>query len=240
MNGDKPPQAPILIVIGYWEGDREMCREMVDLMVDLQKKHAGNGCKVWLVCRQDSKIDKEIFRKLQSRFNTEAMVGTSPLRGYPSGSNGVFGTTAIHISNRGERFDPWFWMEPDCVPMRPNWWVDLQDAWVSRGPGVKVMGWKGDCNGDGTGWHITGCALYDQQIARIIPCLTMCDAIPWDYHCRARMLEVGQETNQIHLCWRARDANSGLLVQPWAVAHGYKDGSLRDVVRKKYLPASQD
>ena len=236
MNIAKTPRAPFLIVIGYWDGDRDMCREMVELMVDLQSRHAGRGCKVWLVCRQDcGKVDPHILRSLQSRFDAEGMVSTSPLTGYPGGSNGVFGTTAIHVANRSERFDGWFWMEPDCVPMQPNWWVDLQNEWMARSSGIHLIGWKGDCNGNGTGWHINGCAIYDQQFARIVPCVTQCDGIPWDYHCRGKMLEVGKETNLIHLCWRAGDATPDILKKGWMIAHGYKDGSLRKLVRKKHL-----
>lgn len=235
MNIAKPPDKPFLIVISYWEGDRDMCREMVRLLVDLQEKHAGKAAKILLICRQDSKIDAEMVRLLKSKFDLETKIGTSPLRGYPGGANGLFASAALHLATCTEQYDGWFWMEPDCVPMYPNWWVDLKMEWKNRPRGVQIMGWKGDCNGNGTGWHITGCAIYDQQIARTIPCLTMCDGIPWDYKCRDEMLRVGKETLKIHLCWRAKNATPDILKNRWSIAHGYKDGSLLKLVRKEYV-----
>jgi len=235
MNITKPPIKPFLVVLAYWEGDHADCYDVANLMVELQEKHAGKAVKIWLLRRQDCPRDDGMLKVLRSKFDVDDVRASSPLRGYPGGANGMFGTTAIHISNNNQQYDGWLWMEADCVPMRPSWWKDLQDEWLVRPNGIHVVGWKGDCNGDGTGWHITGCAIYDQQIARMIPCVSMCDSVPWDYQCRGKILEVGKETPLIHLCWRARDAKPDILKKKWALCHGYKDGSLRKLVREKVV-----
>lgn len=100
------------------------------------------------------------------------------------------------------------------------------------------MGWKGDCNGDGSGWHITGCAIYNQQIARMINGIASCDRIPWDYQCRSAMLSKGKEISKIHLCWRAREAKDDIFFRHYAMVHGYKDNSLLKLVRTKYCKNS--
>ena len=235
MNQAKPPDNPFLICIPYWEGDRNECRSMTDLMVDLEPKHAGHECKVMLCRRQDCEPDETMLNKIRTRFDTEDFRCTSPLRGYPAGSNGQFSSTALNVANSTPQYSGWLWMEPDCVPMYPGWWRDLRKEWMSRGPGVKIMGWKGDCNGDGTGWHITGCAIHDQQFARAVPGVTQSDLIAWDYQHRAKILAVSQETSKIHLCWRAHDAQVDIFFKHYAMVHGYKDGSLRRIVREKFI-----
>lgn len=224
---------PILIVLSYWKGDKELCEKAIDLMVDLQPHHVGTACEVLLTCRQDSRIDQAMVDKLKTRFNTKSLQCMSPQRGWPSGSNGMFGYSMRHVGNALAHYDCAFWMEADCVPMYCNWFVDLHNEWMKRPPGVKIVGCKCDANGNGTGWHITGCALYDPKITRLLPEIATADTWAWDWGNRDKMLSMGSHTNAIGLRYKATNASESDADGHFSVIHGFKDASLIDIVRKK-------
>lgn len=226
----------ILIVIPYWQGDQVTAKEMCRVIAGLQANHAGTTAHVMLVARQDVKMDHDMINIISKKFNTLTHLSASPLRGWPNGSNGIFGDSMIRISNSkfDKTYETVFWMEPDCVPMRPNWFWDLVIAWRGRHPTTKIVGCRHDCNGDGTGDHITGCAMYHPNIARILPQICKSDHIAWDYQHRAAIVRMGGPTNQIANRYKGRNVEPTILNDPAAVIHGIKDYSLIKLVAKKY------
>lgn len=227
---------PIMICLAYWDGDKDLAVKVANLMADLQPHHVGNACRVLLVCRQDSKMYPEIYNPLLKKFNVSYHISGSPLRGWPSGPNGMFGNTMLHLCNSAVATECVFWMETDCVPMRTNWFWDLVQLWRNRAPGANIIGCRCDCHGDGTGDHINGCAIYDPQIARIMPSIVSCDNIAWDYCNRQAIVRMGQSTNQIQLRYKATNVEPTILNDPCCVMHGVKDNSLIDLVREHRVP----
>lgn len=236
MTQAKPAEpVPLLVVIAYWEGDKNLARKLVNLIVGMQAVHAKREVEIMLVCRQDCKIDKEMVAKLATRFNVHTHVSTSPFKGWPQGPNGMFASSMIHISQWMKPYGGVFWMEADCVPMRPSWYTELSNNWKRRKASTRIMGWIGDCHGDGTGVHITGCAIYECKIAKILPCITASCTAPWDFEHRKAMVSVGERTPLIENAYRARNATEATAALPFAVIHGFRDESLLDLVSKKYL-----
>ncbi len=234
MNQAKPPpNTPILIVLAYYEGDRGQARDVASLMADLQPHHVHNAAKVLVVCRQDSEIDPFIVSKLSEEFDVMTFKASSPLRGWPGGCNGIFTTTAQYICDFIGNIDCWFFMEADCVPMCTNWFADLSNTWRDRTPGKLVVGHMLDCNGNGTGMHITGCALYHPCIIRLIPKIAYSDSVAWDYGCRREIVANGENTHAIALKYRPSSLDENILNERQVVTHGYKDLSLINLVRQR-------
>lgn len=227
---------PILVILSYYEGDRDLCRKLCALIADLQPQHVGRACEILLVARQDCEIDKEMVWKLSTRFNLYTFKSTSPQRGWPAGPNGMFGTTMIHIANAPMNVECVFWMEADCAPMMPNWFDKLAEAWKNRRPGASVVGCMFDCDGNGRGVHITGCALYDPNFARILPGACSCSSVAWDYQYRHGIVALGQATNLIGMRFRAQSVEPTILNDPCAVMHGVKNDCLLNLIRDKYVP----
>jgi len=130
MTQSKPPSIiPILVVISYWEGDKNLAKKLVNLIVGMQSEHAKRSVEIMLVCRQDCKVDLEMVGKLSTKFNVHTFLSKSPFRGWPQGCNGMFASSMIQISQNMNPFGGVFWMEADCVPMRPSWYSELSSAW---------------------------------------------------------------------------------------------------------------
>lgn len=232
----KIPVTPILICIPYWNGDKTQAIELCKIIEGLQPHHVQKSAHVMLVCRQDSSIDRNMVNIISKKFNTFTHKSTSPLKGWPAGPNGMFGSTMIHISNNAkDHYECVYWMEPDCIPICPNWFWCLVEEWRKRHPKANVVGCRSDCNGNGTGDHITGCALYHPNIARIIPEIATCDNVAWDYHLRDRIVAMGGNTKTIQNRYRETNVDPGIINEPGVVIiHGVKDNSLVSLVKKKF------
>lgn len=227
---------PILIVLPFWEGDKGIATEICRIVAGLQAGHAGQTAHFMLAHRQDCKLDPNMVKIVAPKFNTLTFQTTSPLRGWPQGPNGMFGSTMIRIANNfNGKYECVYWLEPDAVPIRPNWFWDLVLEWRKRHPSSRVVGCRADCNGNGTGVHITGCALYDPNIARLMPYLTTCQGIAWDYQHRDKIIQVAGHTNLIQNWYRATNAHAGILDQSGvSVIHGHKDLSVIKHVKRKF------
>lgn len=227
---------PILICVPFWKGDNTQAIELCKIVAGLQGSHAGNLAHVMLICRQDWKVDPNMVKIIAPKFNTFTFQSRSPLKGWPSGSNGMFGSTMIYISNSFKnKYECVYWMEPDAIPLCPNWYWDLVLEWRRKHPSANIIGYRSDCNGDGSGDHITGCALYHPNIARILPQITMSDRIAWDYQHRAKIVSMGGHTRMIQNRYGQKNVPSGVINEPGVVIiHGVKDLSITSAVKKKY------
>lgn len=229
-------KVPILIVLPHWNGDKTQAVEICKIVAGLQPNHVKDTATFMLACRQDCSIDKNMVNIISKKFNTLTYKCQSPMRGWPQGPNGMFASTMIHISNNFKnKFECIYWLEPDCVPIRPNWFWDLVLEWRKKSPTAKIVGCRADCNGDGSGDHITGCALYDPDIARILPKITRSSGIAWDYEHRASIISVAGTTKLIQNWYKAKNAHAGIADQTGVVLiHGHKDLSMINVVKNKY------
>lgn len=227
-------KVPLLIVIPYYSGDRAQALELCKVISGLQPHPVGNLAHILLVSRRDCGIDGTMSKILSPKFKVFQKLSNSVSKGWPRGPNGMFAYAMIQIAVYKMQYECVFWMEPDCTPIKRNWFWELVLEWRKRGPGVNVVGCMGDCNGNGTGIHITGCALYDPNIAKIIPEITNCQ-MAWDYEHRDKIVAMGKHTDLIKNPYKALNAPESLLDDPVSVVyHGYKDSSLTDLVKKRF------
>lgn len=229
---------PILIVIPFWKGDMPQAIELCKVVAGLQPNHVGAAAHVMLACRQDCVMDPNMIKIISAKFNTLTYKTASPLRGWPAGSNGMFGSTMIHVSNNlVKHYECVYWMEPDAIPLCPNWFTNLVNEWRKRHPSVAVMGCRHDCDGNGKGDHITGCAVYHPNIARIYPPITSSQGIAWDYQHRAKIVAMGKHTPLIENFYKQTKAAPGIVDRINVgvnIIHGFKDYSVINHVKKKY------
>lgn len=227
---------PLLIVLAYWEGDRAQATEICKIAAGLQPGHVGPTAHFLLVPRQDCSFDQNMINILAPKFNVFTHQSTSPLKGWPAGANGMFGSSMIHVATNFEnKYEAVYWLEPDCVPIVPNWFWDLVLEWRRRHPTTNIVGCRHDCHGDGTGDHISGCALYHPNIARILPEITRCDNWAWDYQHRAAIVRMGGPTKLIQNRYKQTNVDPGVIEEPGVVLiHGVKSPCVMNAVKKKY------
>lgn len=224
---------PILVVIPYWEKDRNQAHDLCKLISGMQQEPSQEA-EFLLVARQDCSEDATMREILSRKFKVNFYRCESPLRGWPSGANGMFGRSMCYVSNIPQKYEGVFWMEPDCVPIRRDWIKLLHDEWKKRPNKVCIVGFTHSVDGTDDGMHVNGNAIYDQQIARLIPEITYCDSWAWDWQHRHKMLQFTQHTNLIINKYKATNAQPSDMDDRFALIHGYKDDSLIKLVAGQF------
>lgn len=75
---------------------------------------------------------------------------------------------------------PWFWMENDCVPVKPKWIPVLFGEYERAvAAGRPIMGPQ--IPGPG---YVNGVAFYPSNTPELVPLCMEADEIPWDYETR--------------------------------------------------------
>ena len=229
---------PMLIVVPFWAGDKAQAMDLCKIIAGLQTHHVGPVAHVMLAARQDCNHDQNMIKIVMAKFNTFTYITRSPLRGWPEGPNGMFGNTMIHISNNGKnKYECVYWMEPDAIPLCPNWFADLLQAWRSRHINAKIVGCRGQVDESPSSSHITGCALYHPNIARLMPYLMSCTSVAWDWKHRAEIVANGGHTPLIENWYKATNLPEDIVNrcdQGVRILHGAKDRSVVISVAKKY------
>lgn len=81
--------------------------------------------------------------------------------GWPCGANSLFKTAAQFMESR--KIGPWFWMEPDCIPIKPGWADQLEAAYkkLTAGSMFRFVGAVMEAKEPGLPReYLAGCAMY--------------------------------------------------------------------------------
>lgn len=121
----------------------------------------------------------------------------APETSWPYGANWAFQSTAWHMMNLGR---PWFWLESDCIPLKPGWMKRWQEEYDKcgkpmMGPIIKGRGWA------------NGTSVYPANFPDLSPGAMEATEHAWDWR---------MEKDTIHL---THDANH-LFCHVWGVIDG--------------------
>lgn len=155
-----------------------VCTKDCGLMLDnLRWQRELDGIKDFsCVLSADDSTPKDIVDELEdAAWETFLSVkvyyyDTAPNPAWPNGPNWAFQHAALYMMGLGSA---WFWMEPDCLPIRPGWLkIWNMEYWLHRKPimGVIVPG-MGHCNGT---------AVYPANFPKLSPSAMTCTNDAWD------------------------------------------------------------
>lgn len=246
----------ILIAIPFWEQDKEQAILAARLIADLQVGHSDKA-DVLLMSRFDCPpADKELLGYISRKFNCFSQVCKRRGVGWGHGSNELFfgvmdWVYANTVARKLQEYKAILMFESDSCPLTPNWLTELHDSWdqSQRGPKpVKVFGPllaqpehprmpKGIS-------HINANALYSgdikflKTVARDIGGCSPHGG--YDWFLAPRFMQIGwKDCPQIKSWWRHCNATpavlDSLIHQGVVMMHGFKDNSLLNLVRQRYL-----
>jgi hypothetical protein len=157
-------------------------------------------------------------------------------RNWPMAPNVAFQQAALHMATRKQS---WLWLEPDAIPVRPDWLQALQSRYDRcgkpfMGPIVKHMG------------HMNGVGIYPFDFPKYSPDAMRTSTVAWDFVMREDMIDCCHDASDlIQHCWgivggqpHHRDGpaatfHSQKQVDEWlnpssVIFHRCKDGSIID------------
>jgi hypothetical protein len=245
---------PLLVVLPFCKKDVDLAAQIIRWMAEINTPKAAA-----ILLASDDEIASErvieMAREAKTTFNfVKAMMVPVTEGGWPP--NKMFLQVAYQIQDQYRW--PFFWMEPDCVPLVPDWLEQLENVYGDcpkrfMGPLITQ-----DKQPDLPKVHLTGCSIYPPDCYGIIENFQSVrsgqDA--WDIGCAEAVVPKSADTKLIQHYWglpelppvfvKARDADSPKnfltldFIKPEAVIfHRDKTHSLLPLLRSSFLPDPQ-
>lgn len=187
-------------------------------------------------------LAREIFK------NAELISTDKPLSGWPSSANAMFTVASQHLVGQGQ---PFFWLEPDCIPLRVGWLDEIEQEYKHSGKlylGAFVRSNKAGLPGISLG----GCAVYPPDAVNRLKSFCTGNKA-WDVASAASVIPQAYDSKLIHWFWgqpnlaptfvniktRYSPVNAFTLIHirpEAAIFHRNKDGSLIRLLKQKYFP----
>jgi hypothetical protein len=199
------------IVFAYHNGDADLAMESAKAItaMGLNIRH-----KAYVCTRQGTKDCNAITQELKKSFpEVEQLIVQDGFEGWPLGPNQMFSDVAAAMYPTGVPF--YFW-EPDCVPMKEGW-VDDLDAEYHRKVGIMGHLYEGGTASNGKNIYkmIVGSAVYPPNFLDFCPSAQSLSTYnlayknagsipePWDVRCRWNFLAIGRDTPLIRTYWKS-------------------------------------
>lgn len=240
----------LLIVIQYYENDRESAEELGTLIADLERVR-NTIADILVFRRADAKeYSRGTLDKLRDKFD-KVFFETSrrrDARGYPFGPNQMWSdlvTLMGQVPQWRDNYYAFLPLESDCTPLRPGWIGELAEEFrLAQAKGYAAVG---HIHANPV-QHLNGVAVYDSNLWKIVGGNKLNGSDPqiaYDIFHRDSILPIAYDTPLIMMEYQRPTITAEDLFQPWkigfepAMFHGVKDGSARAAVRSKYVTFSE-
>lgn len=243
----------MILVLPFHTGDVFQAIDLLDWIKLLGKcpKHdcllVADAAVQWSDCSRALDLARDCFK------SAELICTDKPLLGWPQASNAMFLLAASHVySTRGQ---PFFWMEPDCIPLKAGWLDAIEDG--HKKCGKPFMGaFVHSQNPTLPKVSLAGCAVYPpdtfQRLQGVFPCKRA-----WDVDTASVVIPQAANTLLIQHFFGQIDLaptfalhktpyspiNTFTLenLHPNAVVfHRNKDGTLLRILHQKMFPETQE
>jgi hypothetical protein len=170
--------------------------------------------KATLCCTKDTSGASDIIHELKKSFpEVDQLFVQDGFDGWPLGPNQMFADVAAAMYSTNTPF--YFW-EPDCVPMKEGWADDL-DAEYHKKVGILGHLYEGGMASNGKNIYkmIVGSAVYPPNFLDFCPSAQSLSTYnlayresgnvpePWDVRCRWNFMEIGRDTPLIRTYWKS-------------------------------------
>jgi hypothetical protein len=199
------------IAFAYHNGDAELAMESAKAITafGINMRHKATLC-----CTKDTFGASDIIHELKKSFpEVDQLFAQDGFDGWPLGPNQMFADVAAAMYSTNAPF--YFW-EPDCVPMKEGWADDL-DAEYHKQVGILGHLYEGGMASNGKNIYkmIVGSAVYPPNFLDFCPSAQSLSTYnlayresgnvpePWDVRCRWNFMEIGRDTPLIRTYWKS-------------------------------------
>jgi hypothetical protein len=183
----------LLVALQYCDKDVEQCQELAKILARLAPSNPGLGILFW---REPGVAapNPQVVKDLAAHYQVFSLESPACARGWPDGPNEMWQWLAKSLTDTAfcPGFDQVLTTEPDSVPLRHDWSVELlafHEAAVARG--ATFTGHV--CVSPGR--HINGNLMMRRDAAVLLPGLLkrLPKGKAWDYEYRAMILGQGED-----------------------------------------------
>lgn len=120
----------LTVVIPFSKSDITLCEGLIE-WIDRLGGCPNNPCLLVADCKLAKDQVESVSNLVKRAFKSVNVISTPfslPSEKWPIGPNWMFETALRHLENTKE---PFLWLEPDSVPMKSSWLVDIENAYKS-------------------------------------------------------------------------------------------------------------
>ena len=245
MNTEKKKRK-FLIVLNYWNGDREMAKAVAELIADLEPKFNDMVDFAFHRRFDAEQMTNALKDRLADKFSKvhELKCRRMNAAGYPFGPNEMFYDLLERMYNREWQTDYFAFLnlEADCCPLSPDWINKMLESYDDAYNSGKSA--VGHIIQHPTASHLNGVAIYSTDFWQKAGGMNIIGGpaqVGYDTHHAPRVLPISKDTNNILLDFNRRTITETDLSnldkngeRPY-LYHGVKDMSALVAVRKKYV-----
>ena len=200
------------IVFAYHNGDAELALLSAKAItaMGINMRHKATVCAT-----NDTALLFDIIEELKKTFpEVGRIIAQDGFNGWPLGPNQMFSDASTYCYNYQE---PWYFWEPDCVPMGKDWVDKLEKEFKSEPNKImgSLVGGGMASNGKNVYRLIVGSAIYP---AKFLDYCGLAASLynynvayrtsgvipePWDVRCRWVFLQHGRNTELIKSYWKS-------------------------------------
>ena len=240
---------PLLLVLAYCEKDVGLAKSLLTWMGEL----GGPYPRQSILLAADNAVAMPEITALHAQAkdlfgHVETMMVDVPAnqQGWPLGANRMFHQVSRQVMECFRQ--PFFWLEPDCVPIKPSWLLELEAAYYQSPK--RLMGCFVQSKQVGMpSVYLPGCSIYPNDVHNLLA--KSCERTgAWDIESAALTIPRAKNTALIQdffgeldlpptfVLKKTADSPKNALplsfIRPEAVLfHRCKDGSLIDLLRSK-------
>jgi len=245
MNNEKKPRK-FLVVINYWNGDREMAINLANLICDLEPKF-NDKVDIMFYRRWDANVVPTfLIDKLKIKFGDvhNHVCRRRNAIGYPYGPNEMFYDLLETMGNRDwqTKYFAFLNMEPDCCPLSRDWLKGILQAYDEAYNEGKSA--TGHIHNQANFNHLNGASIYATDFWHKAGAMNIIGGptnIAYDIYHRNRVMPLSKDTNFMLLDFNRKTITEEDLFSlrkngefP-VYLHGVKDVSAIMAVRNRYL-----
>ena len=166
-------------------------------------------------------------------------------RGWPMSPNHLFKRVAQHIT-WSPNPEAYFWCEPDCIPLSPDWIDRLESEY--RSSGQYFMG--ANVKVDNTPEHMSGNAIYPKNVMERAFNIVHADLAAFDVVAAEQIVGQAHWTNLIQHVWKKEEGRNftfpdqasvdAMVSKDAVVFHQNKDGTLIERLRERLVVEKPD
>jgi len=231
----------LTVVLPFCEKDAELALEVLATIRYLDSK-LDTKCLLVTDDNCPDSLREQVKSKADSAFSSvvELVIPIRIRDGWPRSANIMFAAAIRYVEDN--QLGPFLWMEPDCVPLKPEWLSKLGKQYFAHGK--PFMGHVEPYrDGDDV---LYGTAVYPQDAnSRLQDTIIEDLTVPWDMSCRGIMVPECRHSPLVWCFYGEKDCPPTFVpgngnsirfkrIPPAAVLfHRCKDGSLHRIIQSK-------
>lgn len=235
-----------LIVLGFYEGDRDAAEQLASLIADLERTR-NHEADFMLMRRADCReLSATVKAKLETKFDRVIPYACrrADAKGYPFGANQMWSdliTLMAQVPPFATDYYAFINLEADAVPTRPGWIGELIAGWKdSMAQNKPAMGHMHDNPVN----HLNGLAVYSSDMYRRVASNRLLGSSPqtcYDIYFANFLRPHASDSPLIYFSYRQETITPEELFAPRkqgivpALYHGVKNGTARAAVRARHI-----